>query len=182
MGRNEKSADKRLAEIDRTMKVYCVDVQAVMLAPKLNVSLAYYKIKLKLHNFTSYDLVSRNGRCYLWDEVNGGLESEVFASLYVDLIKTEYERSQGNLTKIVLWSDGCCYQNRNQVVANAILNCAVELGITIEQKYLEHGHTFMEVDSEHSVIERKIKKRDIYIPAQYVDIIKSGSQSQNHFF
>lgn len=128
----------------------------------------------KLHNFTSYDLVSRNGRCYLWDEENGGLESEVFASLYVDLIKTEYERSQGNLTKIVLWSDGCCYQKRNQVVANAILNCAVELGITIEQKYLEHGHTFMEVDSEHSVIERKIKKRDIYIPAQYVDIIKSA--------
>lgn len=97
MGRNEKSADKRLAEIDRTKKVYCVDVQAVMLAPKLNVSLAYYKIKLKLHNFTSYDLVSRNGRCYLWDEVNGGLEP-VFASLYVDLIKTEYERSQGSHT------------------------------------------------------------------------------------
>lgn len=174
MGRNEKSSDKRLAEMDNTMKVFCVDVQAVLLAPKLNVSLAYYKIKLKLHNFTSYDLVTRKGRCYLWDEVNGGLEAEVFASLYVDLIKTEFERSTTHLTKIVLWSDGCCYQNRNQVVANAILDCAVKLGIVIEQKYLEHGHTFMEVDSEHSVIERKIQKKDIYIPAEYVGIIESA--------
>ncbi|CAB3248350.1 unnamed protein product [Arctia plantaginis] len=160
------------------MTVYCVDVQAVLLAPKLNVSKVYYKIKLKFHNFTSYDLVTRHGRCYLWDEVNGGLEAEAFASLYSDLINTEFQRSEINLTKIVLWSNGCCYQNRNQVVANAILHCAVTLGIVIEHKYLEHGHTFMEVDSEHSVIERKIQKKDyIYIPAEYVSIIESARKN-----
>ncbi|CAG9786451.1 unnamed protein product [Diatraea saccharalis] len=162
MGRNNKAADKRLAEMDTSLKVFCVDVQAILLAPKLNVSLAYYKMKLKIHNFTSFDLTTHKGRCYLWDEVNGGLEADVFASLYVDLIKTEFERSDRNLTKIILWSDGCGYQNRNQVVSNAILDCAVKLGIIIEQKYLEHGHTFMEVDSEHSVIDRKIRKKNIF--------------------
>lgn len=88
-------------------------------------------MKLQVHNFTSYHLVTRNGRCYLWDEVNGGLDAEVFASLYVNLIKTEHEKSEINFIKMVLWSDGCCYQNRNQVFANAILNCAVELNLVI---------------------------------------------------
>lgn len=55
-------------------------------------------------------------------------------------------------------------------MANALLNLAMIYGVTIEQKFLEVGHTQMEADSVHSTIERCIRKRTIYVPADYEEI------------
>lgn len=40
------------------------------------------------------------------------------------------------------------------------------------QKYLEKGHTQMECDSIHSVIERRLRDQDVYLPAEYVNLMK----------
>lgn len=74
-------------------------------------------------------------------------------------------------------SDGCSYQNRNVVLSNALLNVAMNKQISIVQKYLERGHTNMEVDSMHSPVERRIKKKPIYLP-QHVDAIISARPNQ----
>ncbi|KAJ8886900.1 hypothetical protein PR048_013112, partial [Dryococelus australis] len=42
---------------------------------------------------------------------------------------------------IVIWTDGCGYQNRNKVLANVLLNLATEESFTIHQKYLVKGYT-----------------------------------------
>ena len=39
---------------------------------------------------------------------------------------------------------------------------------------MEVGHTHMEVDSIHSAIEHQIKKRNINIPLDYIDVVKSA--------
>ncbi|CAB3252726.1 unnamed protein product [Arctia plantaginis] len=57
---------------------------------------------------------------------------------------------------------GCTAQNRNNGVSNALLHLAMARNVVITQKYLEKGHTKMEVDSVHSVIERKLKNRNIF--------------------
>ena len=41
------------------------------------------------------------------------------------------------------------------------------MGISVEQKFLVSGHTQMEYDPVHSVIERKIWDLDVYIPSDY---------------
>ncbi|CAG9783180.1 unnamed protein product [Diatraea saccharalis] len=46
--------------------------------------------------------------------------------------------------------------------------------VKVVQKNLEKGHTQMEADSMHSVIERKIKKKKINIPAEYAHIAKTS--------
>ena len=51
-------------------------------------------------------------------------------------------------------------------------------GVTIVQKYLERGHTQMECDSAHSVIERRKKSRSIYTPAQYARLIEEARVSK----
>jgi len=58
---------------------------------------------------------------------------------------------------VVIYPDGCGYQNRNVTLSNALRKFAVDKQINIEQKYLERGHTQMECDSVHSVIEQSVK-------------------------
>lgn len=42
------------------------------------------------------------------------------------------------------------------------------------QKILEKGHTQMEVDSLHSVIEGKLKGKTIYCPSAYATLIREA--------
>lgn len=62
-------------------------------------------------------------------------------------------------------------------MSNALLNLAIEKNVTIVQKYLERGHTQMECDAMHSTIERKVRKRNINVPADYVEICRTARQN-----
>lgn len=71
----------------------------------------------------------------------------------------------------------CTAQNRNNIMANALLNFSMLHGVNIYQKYLEVGHTQMEVDSVHGCIERKLKGREIKLPSDYVNITKEARKN-----
>lgn len=124
-----------------------------------------------LLNETS-NLESKEGYCYLWEESEGNLSSEVFAHLqyrhFEGVIKNHPE-----VKEIVVWSDGCGYQNRNANVANAFSELARKYRVLITQKYLVAGHTQMECDSMHSTIERKMKM-DIITPRDYMIILQTA--------
>jgi len=62
---------------------------------------------------------------------------------------------------IIIYSDGCGHQNRNCVMSNALPQYSIAKNVVIEQKCLIKGHTQMECDSAHSLIERKLKNKDI---------------------
>lgn len=109
----------------------------------------------------------------MWNETEGGLEANDFASIIRDFLDLQSELHNVT-TKIILYSDGCCYQNRNVILANTLLNLAKIKNIHIEQKFLEKGHTQMEADSVHSTIERKIRNRVINVPADYVLAIEQA--------
>lgn len=83
-----------------------------------------------------------------------------------------------------MWSDGCGYQNRSSIMANALSHLSVEKKVIIEQKYLTKGHTMMECDSVHSTIDTmlnpkrgtKNKKtvREVYLPSQYSQLTQQA--------
>lgn len=153
-----------------------MDLQSVLLSPKSNVSSLYYKTKLIVHNFTIYDLKRQQGECFLWNETEGRVTANEFASIIVNYLKIKIEANNVNNkeTDYILYSDGCAAQNRNAVLANALFNLAIEKNVIIIQKYLQKGHTQMEADSMHSTIERNIRKSKINIPADYVRICKKA--------
>ena len=89
-----------------------MDMQTVLLCPRTKASSLYYKTKLQVHNFTLFNLNTKEGYCYLWNETEDDLSSEVFAHLQY----RHFERvikDNPDLKEIVGWSDGCGYQNRN---------------------------------------------------------------------
>lgn len=109
--------------------------------PALYTIIIYYNVmKLKIHNMTIYNL--SNGQCtnYVWHEAEGELEASVFATILIKhLIKYCI-----NKIPIIIYSDGCGYQNRNIVLANALLHFSKCHKVQIERKFLVRGHTQME--------------------------------------
>ncbi|XP_063590497.1 uncharacterized protein LOC134767429 [Penaeus indicus] len=167
--RKEKALDKEAASASKS--VWTMDLQAVLLCPKTMASTMYYKTKLQLHNFTLFNLDSKKqGYCYIWNETEGDLKSEVFSYLQYHHFETIILENP-NLQELVIWSDGCGYQNRNVKVANAYSALARKYGIRIIQKFLVAGHTQMECDSMHSTIERKIVN-DVFTERDYAVLIQ----------
>jgi len=169
--REEKNRDKEKAMLSDII-VFTMDLQAVKICLCLKVSALYYKCKLCVHNFTRYNLSSQECTCYWGDETQSDLSASSFVSCIKDQITECNLKNQ--LKNIVLWSDGCSYQNRNCVLSNALLEFAININITIEQKYLTKGNTQMECDSVHSTIENKLRNTDIYLPSDYMKITKSA--------
>lgn len=167
--RSEKEEDKKS---DKKL-VFTMDLQCVLLCPKSNVSSLYYKTKLAVHNFTFFNLKTKDVHCYVWNESEGGLTANEFTSVICDFLFKQCPLPD-DVDSIVLYSDGCTYQNRNAVLANGLTNLAKLLNITIEQKFLEKGHTQMEADSVHSQIERQIRKKIVNVPADYVTAIENA--------
>ncbi|CAI6355942.1 unnamed protein product [Macrosiphum euphorbiae] len=162
--------------------VFTMDLQAVKLCPALNASALYYSMKLKVHNFTVYNLAPEH-QCsnYWWDESEGELEASVFASLITKHLTLNCIKDSTAQNDIILYSDGCGYQNRNSVLSNALLQFAIKNNITIEQKFLIKGHTQMPCDSVHSMIEKVIKNKEIYLPSDYLKLTKTARQNPSPY-
>ena len=67
-----------------------------------------------------------------------------------------------SISTVILYGDGCCYQNRNVTLFDALIHLAVSRKKTIFQQCLENGHTWMEVESVYSAIEGKLRGRQIF--------------------
>ncbi|XP_030754481.1 uncharacterized protein LOC115881209 isoform X2 [Sitophilus oryzae] len=171
MARAEKESQKNQATNDPSRLLFSMDVQSVLTAPKLQVSASYYKMKLTVHNFTFFNMVSGKGDCYIWHEAAGGVTSNEFTSIVIDYIKRYTTKETKS---VIIFSDGCGYQNRNVTLSNAISALAKTKDFEIYQHYLEKGYTQMECDSIHACIEKKLKNREIYVPGCYVQIAKTA--------
>lgn len=162
-------------------RVFCMDMQAVLLSPKSNTSALYFKIKLMVHNFTIFDMKLNEGYCFVWHEAAGGVTSDNYSSIICSFIINNVLGDLKPNQNIILYSDGCAAQNRNVTLSNALLNLAIQYNITLEQKYLERGHTQMEADHMHSLIERKLRNTNINVPADYVAICLQARQNPSPF-
>lgn len=111
---------KRIQWINSRTKVLCVDVQRVLLAPSLKALALYYKTKLQTHNYTIFDLASKDVTCFIWNETRWAYASE-FASCLVNYVESKGD----SFDKAIIFSDGCTYQNHNRVLATALRHFCV---------------------------------------------------------
>lgn len=157
-----KDIDKQRSESDETFLCITMDLQSLLQVPSTSDSLMYYCRKLNLYNLSIYEFKppENNAHCIIWTELNGKRGSIEIASAINSWIKSIPEK----VTEVTIYSDTCSGQNRNQYMA-AFLLYLVQVSpslLVIEQKYLESGHTFMEVDSMHSAIEREKRFFDVF--------------------
>lgn len=168
----EKEDDVKAAKMNKII-LLCMDNQGVVLCPKLEASALYFKSKLQLHNFTIYDILSHESTNYVWDETEGDLQSSTFTSIVIHHIEKLIKLTT---LPIIIYSDGCGYQNRNVVISNALRLLAMKSSRVITQKFLEVGHTHMECDSTHACIERKSRNLTFNLPDDFENAIRAARE------
>ncbi|XP_060848117.1 uncharacterized protein LOC132927581 [Rhopalosiphum padi] len=115
------------------------------------------------------------------DLVNLGNVNVVQNNVNNIMLQTENIFEPDNTQYYVENSDGCGYQNKNIIMSNALLQFCKNQNVTIEQKFLIKGHTQMECDSAHSMIERKLHNKDIFLPSDYVRITTEARKFPNSY-
>lgn len=176
--KEEARAEKEKDKEAKDAITFTMDLQSVLLSQKTNVSAMYYKTKLIVHNFTIYNLQTKEAYCFLWNETEGQTTAQDFTSILIYFLEDKVMPKAKEMgKKIILFSDGCAGQNRNSILSNALFLLATLNNVTILQKFLTKGHTQMEVDSMHSSIERVLKRTKIHLPADYTEVCKNARRN-----
>lgn len=174
LAREEKDSDKIKAINDKSFKSFTFDLQAVLYSPCSNVSSFFYTRKFASYNLTFYDAAAKHGACYLWNEIHGNRGSDEVGTILLKHLRS----LPSTVSHVAFFSDSCGGQNRNRFIAT-LLKYAVTVLPTIQiidLKFLEVGHTKMEVDSMHSVIERAKKNKNIFSPLEWPNIIRQAKR------
>ena len=155
-----KSADKEHASEslktgDGSYRSINFDLQSVLYTPCSAVGPLFYKRKLAVYNFTIYEQITHEGFCFLWNETIAKRGSDEVGSC----LKKYLDQLPPSVKHLSMYSDNCYGQNRNSFIALFLLHYVVNSDHleTIDQKFLETGHTYMEVDSMHAAIEHSRK-------------------------
>jgi hypothetical protein len=164
-----RKARHEYQNIDPNAKTFAVDMQKVILLPKLTFKQHFFVSRLVVFNETFACLnEGQDDLVILWHEAISGRNAADVASAYVKCL--EFCSSGEN---VVFWCDNCCGQNKNWTLFCTLLLCVnSEWGpneVTI--KYLEKGHTFLKADSIHANIGKKMRKQSEVVNFQdFVDL------------
>jgi hypothetical protein len=173
--REEKFHDKLRAKEDSEFVAACFDLEQVLPTPKCFESSVYYKRQLNNYNFTIYDLGTKDGYSYLWNESIASRGACEIASCIFDFICV---KASAGVKKLVFFSDNCVSQNKNKYYLTMLWYCLRRFKLeSICHKYLEKGHTFNENDVVHSTIENSSKNMQLYTTSQWATLIESSRRS-----
>jgi hypothetical protein len=174
-GNELKEADSaRALEEKKELCVASYDFQKILHCPKGENAAFFYKSKLRCYNFTIFEHGIKQGHCYVWDQTLAGKGAlEVASCLYLFISKKIDE----GVKEFIFYSDNCPSQNKNSIVFSMFNIVSVKYNVDITQRFLEKGHTHMEVDSVHACIERKCKNIEVHTPAQWYALIKLAKQA-----
>lgn len=151
--------------------VFRYDLQNTIALPTSTVSIAFYLRKLNLFNLTGY--CSSNGKtyCSFWDESRSGRGGNDLASAHNLIIQKAIDENP-EVSEIIVWSDNCVPQNKNQMVALSSLTL-LKNNPQIKQivhKYGEAGHSYVQqIDSVHSSIEKHCRGMEFFSPVSWFE-------------
>lgn len=168
--REMKASDKAKAKADSTLSVACFDLQQVLETPHSNESVMYYTRKLCTFNLTVYDLGTKEGYAYIWNEATSGRGSCEIASCVFKFLE---QQSIMGKKEAILYSDNCGGQNRNKNFVAMLSYAKSKFQFKkIQHKFLERGHTQSENDSMHAAIEHKSRHVSIYTTPQWAATVR----------
>ena len=176
-----KGDDTKLACENSLFATYTFDLQQCLPTPYLQSSVAFYKRLLWTYNLTVHNNVDKKVDCYMWHETIAARGANQIASC---LMKT-LQNLSSDVQHVIFYSDACAGQNRNSHMAAMFMHALSKFPniLTIDHKFLISGHSRMECDSDHSVIERLKKEiaTAIHHPRDWYQLVRSaGTRFQVH--
>ena len=155
-------------------KVYAVDMQKVIMLPKMSIKEHFFVSRLTVFNETFASLSEKDDICVLWHKGLSGRDADDVASAYAHIIQNS------NAENFIFWADNCCAQNKNWVIfSSMIAQVNSEFGPkTVLFKYFKKGHTYMRADSEHGSIGKAMRKREEILDwNDFITVVYSARKS-----
>lgn len=172
----QKMMSQNIVDCKSPQSDVCVlsyDLQKQLYIPALTHTQMYYSRQFTCINLGIHFEDEGKGFMYLWDETAGKRGcNEIGSCLY------DYVTAQLNTTKrkLVLWSDNCGGQNKNQgILAVYITLVAKGYFDEIVHKFPQSGHTFLSCDRDFGCIEKAKKGLKPEVPMDLVRIMASAS-------
>ncbi|KAJ8914063.1 hypothetical protein NQ315_017584 [Exocentrus adspersus] len=166
--------EERQNDREGDVPVLCFDLENVITCPKAEISPLFYYKKMNVYNLTAQFSTNKKAYCALWTEYMSGRTGNDIASAFIKILEKLVEEHE--FSDLITWSDSCVPQNRNSVIAYAVLKFMMDHPHinSITMKYSIPGHSaIQEVDSIHSVIERELKKREFFSPIGIIRALKT---------
>lgn len=183
----EKSNELKRLDIEKVKsdeearKSTCVlscDFEKVLQCPKGMNRDFFFASKISVYNFTIFVSGEQIGINYVWDQTVANHGAAEVSSCLWNFIGKKVE---AGITHFVIYSDNCPSQNKNQYVFSMYAMACLKYNISITHRYLEVGHTHMEVDSVHARIENSVKHTDIFVPSQWFTAIRVAKKVRPHY-
>lgn len=172
-----KDIDNTLGQISPNYVVASFDLQSTLQIPSSDVSLMYYSRKLNMYNLTVYESSPpHNAHCFTWAEINGKRgRNEIGSCLLRWFLSLPEDASE-----VTLYSDTCGGQNQNYNIMALMIYIVQKTNIhKIEHKFLESGHTMIEVDSMHSAIENAKRNVPVFSVHDWITLFKTARSNRN---
>ncbi|KAE8740609.1 hypothetical protein FOCC_FOCC013867 [Frankliniella occidentalis] len=166
---------KDVSSANETKCVACFDLQKVLICPRCETSIFFYKNKLSIFNFTVFDTRLSEGHCYVWTETDARKGPNEIGTNLLQFI--EKKASEG-IVEFSFYSDAPTGQNRNRMIFSMYLSASAKFSVNITHRFLESGHSYTEADSMHARIEAEAKRvQEIFTPDEWINLIKNAKQT-----
>ena len=109
LARTMKANYKDAAINDDTIQCFAIDLQEVLQTPFGETGELYYYSKFAVYNFTCFNVASKPGYCYVWDETIAKRGASEVSSCLFKLVEEHCAKED---TELVLFADNCPGQNK----------------------------------------------------------------------
>lgn len=169
--------DKKTGEINKDTICLCVDLEQVLYCPTLTHGNVFYQRQLSCYNLCVHDEGNNTAMMFLWDETKGKRGSSEIASCILAFVTHNFTPLTNNKTRhLIIWSDRCTGQNNNWKMVALMQHLVINnYFITVDQKFMTTGHSFLPCDRDFALIERQKKHSMVYVPSQWVEVITASS-------
>ncbi|KAK3922474.1 Replicase polyprotein 1a [Frankliniella fusca] len=172
---DNKHKDIQEAKSNDKVEVVVFDMQQCLPTPHLQTSVVFYKRQLWVYNLTLHICSSDKSVHNMWHEGEGERgPNQVGSALYHYLMTLPEE-----VESVTLWSDTCGGQNKNSIITATLQTVLLHKKSlkTIDQKFLVPGHTHLECDRDHSIIESKKKQAaHIFVPRDWFNLVQTANK------
>lgn len=175
-----KSMDKEKGLQEQSYVTYAFDLQQVLPTPFLTTNKMFYLRQLSTYNLTVHNCIDGKSTHFMWPETIAGRDANEIASCLYSFIQS----IPPGVKHAIFYSDTCGGQNKNIIMISMfqyVINLHPTLEV-IEHKFLVPGHTHLECDVDHSIIERAKKRSpiEIHVPRDWYQLVRNASR-KNRF-
>lgn len=175
---NQLKTDMKLAKDDPSVETITFDLQKTLPLPRIPTNIVFYKRQLWVYNLGIHTGSKDEAHCNVWVEGEAGRGAQEVGSC---LIKHITERLNGDVKRLILWSDSCGGQNRN-IKLTLMLKAVLNEHPTLDQiniRFLESGHSFLPNDTDFGKIECALKRQQrLYTPDDYIQVMKTCKKTK----